>query len=437
VTREEKGNDDMLERHSPSRYPQTKESLHAQEGTQTIHAGPLVVVEERVAAARPRLLRLAQLNGVASDAVEDIVQETLLEAWYHLSYLREPSRVDAWLDGICRNMCRRWRRTMHMAQVRQEYLSFQDHDEDGDERRKAEDIADPLVPDPLEELHHRDLEVLLDRALGHLSPVARESVELYYLAELPQREIAMRLGVTIGALEERLRRARHKLQHVLNGVLRADAEHLGIEVKSEHVFGWRETREWCMFCGRHRLRGVFESLPDGHIDLRLRCPSCSRDEKSDITNSGGFIPFDGVHSFRPALRRMMQVMHPYYEQALTQGWQSCQQCGAVVQAQILGPDERETAPPHLSHWPGFLLVLACSSCGHLNSTSLSMIIRTVHPVALRFMEQHPRWISEPESLREYCGQPALCMRLTDITSAARLTLFVHRHSWQVIATLQE
>jgi RNA polymerase sigma-70 factor (ECF subfamily) len=437
VTREEKGNDIMLEKYVLSGCIQTQEPVRTGESVLTIHTGFIVTVEQRVAAARPRLLRLVQLNGVSPDAVEDVVQETLLEAWYHLPYLREPDRVDAWLDGICRNMCRRWWRTTHTAQLRHEYLSFQDHDDAGDERRKVEDIADPLALDPFEELNHQDLEALLDRALGHLSPAAREAVELSYLAELPQREVAMRLGVTIGALEERLRRARHRLQQVLNGALRADAESLGVAVNPEQAFGWRETREWCMFCGRHRLRGVFESLPDGHIDLRLRCPSCSRDEKSDIANSGGFIPLDGLYSFRPALHRVMQAMQPYYAQALIQGWQYCQQCGAVVQAQIIGPNERGTAPPRLSYWPGLLLVLACSSCGHLNSTCLSMIIRTVHPVALRFMEQHPRWISEPEILGEYDGQPAIYLQLTDITSAARLTMFVHGHSWQVIATLQE
>ncbi len=39
-------------------------------------------------AARPRLLRQAHMRGVAPDAVDDVVQETLLEAWRHLDALR-------------------------------------------------------------------------------------------------------------------------------------------------------------------------------------------------------------------------------------------------------------------------------------------------------------------------------------------------------------
>src|SRR5215467_14784351 len=57
--------------------------------------------------ARPRLLRLARLQGIAADLAEDVVQETCLEAWQHLQQLREPARFSSWLDGICRNVCRR------------------------------------------------------------------------------------------------------------------------------------------------------------------------------------------------------------------------------------------------------------------------------------------------------------------------------------------
>src|SRR5947199_318428 len=49
--------------------------------------------------ARPRLLHLAHAQGVPPDAAEDVIQETLLEAWRHLDALRHPDRFDAWLNG--------------------------------------------------------------------------------------------------------------------------------------------------------------------------------------------------------------------------------------------------------------------------------------------------------------------------------------------------
>ena len=62
--------------------------------------------------------------------------------------------------------------------------------------------------------------VLLDHALGSLSSSARELVELCYLVELPQREVAARLDLSLSALEARLHRARQHLRQVLNGPLR-------------------------------------------------------------------------------------------------------------------------------------------------------------------------------------------------------------------------
>src|SRR5260370_28482476 len=77
-----------------------------------VEAGRLnVELERRMAAARPRLMRLARSHGLSPDTAEDVVQETLLEAWRHLDRLYEPDAFDAWLRGICRNVCRRHARS--------------------------------------------------------------------------------------------------------------------------------------------------------------------------------------------------------------------------------------------------------------------------------------------------------------------------------------
>ena len=61
-------------------------------------------VEAALAAARPRLVRFAQRQGVALDAADDVAQETLLEAWRHLHRLHTPQGLDAWLTSICRHV---------------------------------------------------------------------------------------------------------------------------------------------------------------------------------------------------------------------------------------------------------------------------------------------------------------------------------------------
>ena len=77
-------------------------------------------LEELFKAARPDLIRFALARGVSADGVEDVVQETLLEAWRHLDQLRAIERLEAWLRGICRNVCLRWR----SMQTQQQPLSF-------------------------------------------------------------------------------------------------------------------------------------------------------------------------------------------------------------------------------------------------------------------------------------------------------------------------
>src|SRR5579883_3191787 len=210
------------------------------------HPMPLAEqIEERFRRAEPRLLRLARLQHIAPAAVEDVVQETLLEAWRSLAHLRDEARFDAWLDGICRNVCQRHQRKQGILQARETALDVVDAAAD-----PFAQMADPATFDPVEELTRKDMVFLLDRALGYLSPAQRAVVEQHYLAEIPQRELAARMGLTLSALEARLHRARGQLARVLSHDLRAEAAALGLALAPEDAAGWRESRLWCIFCGR-------------------------------------------------------------------------------------------------------------------------------------------------------------------------------------------
>src|SRR4051812_17317453 len=59
---------------------------------------------------RARLVRLFTYLTGDADAAEDLCQETLLAAWQHAGALRDPQAYDVWLNGIARNMFRRWAR---------------------------------------------------------------------------------------------------------------------------------------------------------------------------------------------------------------------------------------------------------------------------------------------------------------------------------------
>lgn len=116
------------------------------------------------------------------------------------------------------------------------------------------------------------------------------------------------MGLTIGALEVRLHRARKQLRQVLDDPLRADALSFGLALDPRESLGWRETRQWCRLCGTRRLRGLFEIQAGGHVALCLRCPACFSRYGFDVIHSGGLVPVAGLRSFRPALKRLYQTM---------------------------------------------------------------------------------------------------------------------------------
>jgi ATP-dependent Clp protease ATP-binding subunit ClpC len=198
-------------------------------GQQPEQTGVVGDLAEVLAAARPRLLRLARMQGVAPDAIDDVVQETLVEAWRHLDTLRTPERFQAWLDGICRKVCLRWFAAQRKYLLRRAVLPDPFAESlNGLDSSVEEDLPDPQVLDPAEELSRQELPMLLGRAWDYLPRGAREIVQLYYLAGIPQRVIAAHLSLTVTALEVRLVRARRQLRYILSTQLRADAEALGL-----------------------------------------------------------------------------------------------------------------------------------------------------------------------------------------------------------------
>src|SRR5260221_12663805 len=120
-------------------------------------------------AAPPRLRRLAQLRGVAPDAIDDVVQETLLEAWKHLDRLQPLEGFHTWVDEICRNICRRYTRKKQTDLLRYVPLLNPYHiddDEHGDV--EATSILDSHSLDPVGALHRQDLTAHLNQPVGRL-----------------------------------------------------------------------------------------------------------------------------------------------------------------------------------------------------------------------------------------------------------------------------
>lgn len=392
-------------------------------------------------ATRARLARIAHARGIGPSAAEDVVQETLLEAWTHLDRLHSVEGFKPWIDEICRNVCRRADRQRqcdlaHKASTAPHSSLPDTHDDFGNDG-VLDNLSGPAGLDPAEELSHRDLIRVLDLALGELPPEARQILELTYVVDLPRDELANKLGISSGALDTRLHRARGNLRKVLNGPLREEAEAFGMALDELADEQWQATRLWCPRCSR-RLEGYFlqgEGTNESGPNLHLRCPNCSTRLGRDTVHSMGLVSLAGLHAFRPSWKRVMQGLSDAVLHAISQEWRPCFSCGNPTQFHIYSL-QNEMAPSDSA--APFFIRGQCTKCGDCVDTwefpfpSLDELIYWSHPRTRQFVLEHPKWTSSFGAELEHQGAAALSFHLTDRESSDRLTLLADRHTLRVM-----
>ena len=155
-----------------------------------------------------RLLRQAiALCGDVSTA-EDLVQETLIEAWRGLPRYRGGCQFFTWLCGILIHR--------HLNSRRKRWpipFSFLF----GGERDEAESFADQVAdPSPAPDAPARQAEqaARLLRSLAKLPPKQREVVHLRFYAEETLEGIAAALGCSVGTVKSRLFHGLERLRRI-------------------------------------------------------------------------------------------------------------------------------------------------------------------------------------------------------------------------------
>lgn len=121
---------------------------------------------------------------------EDVLQEIYVAAAQRLPSLREEERFKAWLLGIARHKCHDYFRA-----------------------RRPEVPVDALVIREVEPPRPgREHTSMVRETMARLSPADRQALYLFYWLELPQSEIARRLGVPVGTVKSRLHAARERFR---------------------------------------------------------------------------------------------------------------------------------------------------------------------------------------------------------------------------------
>jgi len=139
---------------------------------------------------------------------EDVLVEALVKAHRHLGQLRDAGAFRAWLAQIARRVC--WQLKQH--QGLQPLLQLSVMEEEGREIPSGEQ--------PLEQqIALRQMSSLLHEAVDKLSEEYRSVYVWRDLEDVPTKEVAKRLGISVAAVKSRLHRARESVRNVLDVAL--------------------------------------------------------------------------------------------------------------------------------------------------------------------------------------------------------------------------
>ena len=168
-------------------------------------AGDTQALEALLEAQQARIYRFAlKLCRNPADA-EDVLQETMLALAKGVGTLRREAALSTWLYAVARSYCLKKRRGPQATRT----TSAED---DGADEVAAMPDGAPL---PDEALAHKEVEQVLDAAIGALEPAAREVLLLRDVEGLSAPEVAEVLGIGVGAVKSRLHRARLAVRAVV------------------------------------------------------------------------------------------------------------------------------------------------------------------------------------------------------------------------------
>jgi RNA polymerase sigma-70 factor (ECF subfamily) len=157
-----------------------------------------------------RLLRqAAALSGDVS-AAEDLVAETLVEAWKSLARYDESCRFSTWLYAILLHRHQKWRRR---ARSRPGALAWLPVFERDNLVARQEKIPSP-DPSPAEDAARNETSARLRDCIGRLPEKHRRIILLRFFEEATLPDMAHVLGCPVGTVKSRLHHALEKMREM-------------------------------------------------------------------------------------------------------------------------------------------------------------------------------------------------------------------------------
>lgn len=138
--------------------------------------------------------------------VEDICQDTFLLAFTRLASFEGNSTFRTWITRIAMNQCLVTLRKGRQASNGESHLVQLDAE-------MADEVLDRCIFASID----KDLEGVparldLDRMLGVLKPAQRRVLEMAYLEDMPDLEIAEVLGISLATVKSQIHHGKHKMR---------------------------------------------------------------------------------------------------------------------------------------------------------------------------------------------------------------------------------
>jgi len=150
------------------------------------------------------------------DAV-DLSQEAWVKAWQRLRQFQGESSFATWMTRIVINLC--------LDQIRRQKRTRAESIEELEEESGGVERQMPVVENnPTEGLETEELRRRIDEAMGKLTDAHRTVLVLHEFDGLEYKEIAKRVGISIGTVMSRLFYARRRMATLLQSLKRERSE---------------------------------------------------------------------------------------------------------------------------------------------------------------------------------------------------------------------
>ena len=177
--------------------------------------GDLQAFEELVARYRNRAYVRAYSIMRNEDLAVDLSQNAWVKAWQRLAQFHGDASFATWLNRIVTNLC--------LDELRRQKRARMDSIEEIEEATgPVENRMEIQEVDPMERIDREELRERIDAAMDKLSDNHRTVLVLYEYEQLEYKQIAEKMGTSIGTVMSRLFYARKKMAALLGETRKRD-----------------------------------------------------------------------------------------------------------------------------------------------------------------------------------------------------------------------